>query len=113
MKQLIWRRAMAALVLFLLAVLVIVVEAFITTIVFFISFYWIGFAVFFLAGAVPYSRRLDRVPYLALAGFAVTVALLYYLSARYPEADVFGFAFPTFILGLASRFGVASFRESN
>ena len=44
---------MAALVLFLLAVLVIVVEAFITTIVFFISFYWIGFAVFFLAGAVP------------------------------------------------------------
>ena len=61
----------------------------------------------------PYSRRLDRVPYLALAGFAVTVALLYYLSARYPEADVFGFAFPAFILGLASRFGVASFRESS
>src|SRR5207245_6685856 len=97
---------MAALVLSLLAVLVIVVEAFITTIVFFISFYWICFAVFFLAGAVPYSRRLDRVPYLAPAGFAVTVALLYSLSARYLEADVFGLFFCAFILVLACCFVV-------
>lgn len=111
LEQLSRRHALAATVLFPLAALAILGEAYLTRIFFFIPFYWIGFTVFLLIGSVPYSARSDRVFDLALLGFAA-VLLVIYLLQNYPEAVIFGLGFPGFIIGLASRFALASLRKS-